>query len=322
MTSTADWDRLAEAARPGSDGRRDLVPMIGTGFNARAGESVSWRGLLEKLAGARAAARLPDPRGIVGNATFVWEALLCDSAAAENCIPSLAESRLQARVAEVLTATYSIGGITRVYAQKFLDYRFRDIVSFNFDYGLLTSEPRWSGRGADHFNSIHTHARTAGGTRVWYPHGSVRRPESILLGVRLYGMQIQHLEQAREQFKLTEKQLKQHAGDRASTDEERRALWTAHRERAESWVAQAMNAPIVCVGLGMGREEWPLWWLFNQRARNHARRKISVPVFVLLPAWEADALRVVAGLAGLTLLTYESYQEGWERLEQALQTTP
>ncbi|HZS36436.1 MAG TPA: hypothetical protein VFF06_06405 [Polyangia bacterium] len=316
------WKQLAAAARPRDDGRRDLVPMIGTGFNARAGETVSWHGLLARIAGRRA---LPDPRALVGNATFVWESLLCGFAARENCNPSIAEGRLQSRVAEVLLETYSVGGITRGFADQFLANRFRDVVSFNFDYGALSDEPRWSHREPERFNSVHTHARTAAGTRIWYPHGSVRRPESILLGVRLYGMQIQHLEDAREQFKLTEKQLKVelghpggHGGERDSTDEERRTLWHAHREQGESWVAVTMNAPLLCLGLGMGREEWPLWWLFNQRARNHARRRIRIPAFVMLPAWEAEPLRVVAELAGLTLLTFDSYDEGWRRLEDAL----
>lgn len=318
------WKQLALAARPRKDGHRELIPLLGTGFNARAGETVSWHDLLTRIAGKRA---LPDPHAIVGNATFVWEALLCSFAAHENCIPSIAESKLQARVAQVLGETYEVGGITRAFAEQFLAHRFRDVVSFNFDYGALVEEPIWADRGSGKFNSVHSYAHTREGTRIWYPHGSVRRPESILLGVRLYGMQIQRLEDAREQFKICEKELKvelhkrgvlAHPGDRESTDDERLTLWHAHRERGESWVAVTMNAPLVCVGLGMGREEWPLWWLFNQRARNHARRRIRVPIFVMLPEWEAEPLRTVAALAGLELLTFKKYDEGWARLEEAL----
>jgi hypothetical protein len=323
------WALLREAARPAPDGWRDLVPMVGTGFNARAGKNVSWLALLEQITRQKGLQKikLPDGEGIIGNATFVWEAMLCEVAVLEQCKPHIAETRLQQVVADVLLDTYAIGGLTREFAATFLAYRFRDIISFNFDFGMLTEEPTWSEKEARRFDPLRSWARCGNGSRVWYPHGSVRRAQSIQLGVRLYGMQIEQLENARKVFKKSEDRVRQQLirqgelrdpGTGSALPDERRKLWSAHRQNAESWLAAAMNAPILCVGLGMGREEWPLWWFFNQRERNHARRQIDIPIFVMLRRREADRLRVAADLGRLTLLEYDEYEEGWERLASAL----
>jgi FAD/FMN-containing dehydrogenase len=97
-------------------------------------------------------------------------------------------------------------------------------------------------------------------------------------------------------------------------------IWAKQRELAHSWVANAMNAPLIFAGLSLGREEWPLWWFLNQRARNHARRNLSweIPTFAILVRKEAEALETAASLVNITLLPVDSYQEAWDRLFETM----
>lgn len=102
--------------------------------------------------------------------------------------------------------------------------------------------------------------------------------------------------------------------------EEQWSVWGKHREMAQNWVSTAMNAPLIFAGMSLGREEWPLWWFLNQRARNHARRNLSweIPTFAVLIRSEAEALATAASMVNITLLPVDSYQEGWDRLFDAL----
>jgi hypothetical protein len=84
-----------------------------------------------------------------------------------------------------------------------------------------------------------------------------------------------------------------------------------------------MTAPLVFLGMGLGREEWALWWFLNQRRRNLARavgrdRALADrhPVFVLVQASEAARLETAASLAGLTLLVFRDrgFDEAWSRV--------
>jgi SWI/SNF related-matrix-associated actin-dependent regulator of chromatin subfamily C len=134
--------------------------------------------------------------------------------------------------------------------------------------------------------------------------------------MRNYGTYLAELEEARNAHKREERALRQrHA---ISVD----ALWSMHREQARSWVTVAMNAPLVMIGLGMGREEWPLWWFLNQRARNHAMREDAPPVFVFMRRVESESLRVACSLANLQLLEFESFAAGWEKLLEAFEAPP
>jgi hypothetical protein len=142
--------------------------------------------------------------------------------------------------------------------------------------------------------------------------------------MRKYGVLIGKLELARKEYKAKANQIRQELfpemiGQRTSLNGKQvECLWWAHRSAAQSWVSTAMNAPLLFIGLGMGREEWPLWWFLNQRARNHARRSLQVRTFVFMERSEALRLKTAAELTGLTLLVFNEFGEGWNRLFTAL----
>ncbi|HEY8208461.1 MAG TPA: hypothetical protein VIG99_13315 [Myxococcaceae bacterium] len=304
-----------------------LVPAIGSGWNAQAvGAVFGWRDLLEEIRRATELTfQLPPPELTTGNTTLIWERMLFDLAWSTGRPPHQVEARLQTVVAKTLRKFYPVGGVTAAFARKFLGLGFKDVLSFNFDQGLHTEDITWLPKPKP-MQPVTNHCRIESGVRVWYPHGSVCDPDSIQLGLRAYGTLINALETARQEYKATEKELfgeasktpKKELPARTMSDQWR--VWEQHRGLARSWVSTAMNAPLVFAGLSLGREEWPLWWFLNQRARNHARRNLAweVPTFAILIRKEAEALATAASLVNITLLPVDSYQEAWDRLFETL----
>ncbi|MFT3766028.1 MAG: hypothetical protein QM820_11000 [Minicystis sp.] len=259
----ASWDELRRRAAERIEGQRILLPVLGAGFNEQAGKGKNWRALLDEIRQQEALdLDIPAPDDVIGNSTLVWEAMLLELAHKRNLRPEQIERDLQEQVATVLDRAYTVGGVTKDLATRFLGARFSDVLSFNFDRGLHLEEPVWFENDPGHFDPIHSYAKLSDGTRVWYPHGATRDPKSILLGMRKYGVMIHKLEDGRQQYKKLANQLKARMYPGVKDDlpaDKRESFWWAHRTEAASWVTTAMNAPLLFIGLGLGREEWPLW---------------------------------------------------------------
>jgi len=315
-------------------GAGGIVPVIGSGWNAQAvGTVFGWRDLLVEIRKATGLTfTLPPPEQTTGNTTLIWERMLFDLSNSTGKHPHQVEAQLQTVVAKTLRKAYPVGGVTAAFARRFLALGFKDILSFNFDLGLHTPEASWLPKPKP-LDPVTNHCKVDGTARVWYPHGSVSDPPSIQLGLRAYGTLINELETARQAYKLTERELfgetspvppgpgdakRPRSPPRGMSDQWR--TWARHRDLAHSWVASAMNSPLVFAGLSLGREEWPLWWFLNQRARNHARRNLSweIPTFAILIRKEAEALATAADLVNITLLPVDTYQEAWDRLFETL----
>jgi len=329
------WIRQIRAER----GPQALIPAIGSGFNAQAVGSVfGWRDLLVEIQRrTQLTFELPAPDLTTGNTTLIWERMLFDLAAGNQRRPHQVEDSLQRVVAQTLRKFYPVGGSHGAFANRFLGLGFQDVLSFNFDEVLLHEDAAWVPKPKP-LDPVMGHCRV-GSARVWYPHGSVCDPASIQLGLRAYGILIQKLEEGRIAYKATESELfepRPPKGTKAPrrakdpkapprvekprTMEDHWRVSDALRQRALSWVSTAMNAPLIFAGLSLGREEWPLWWFLNQRARNHARRNLSweIPTFAILIRKEAELLATAARMVNITLVPVDSYHEGWDRLFDAL----
>lgn len=324
------------ASRVDANGHKLIVPVLGAGFNAQAGVAMGWAELLREVQKRHDLhTDLPDNLGIVGNSTLAWEAMVLDLARLRGESPHKSESTLLASAVEVLRDRYRPVGAPADFARRFLEYSFTDILSFNFDELLHVDGPTfWTASPdgvqtlsqrtplAGEFSRTRTFVEHGDGTRVWYPNGSVRSPESLRLGMRNYGTAIRELETEREAAKAQERKIRDRlypdGAARALAADERETLWATQRAHAWSWVSVCLNAPLVFIGMSLGREEWPLWWFLNQRARNFARRGIERPTFVFMRRDEADRLRVAGELNDLVLLTFDSYDRGWDRLLDAL----
>ena len=330
----AAWRRFEQLARRrDAEGRCVVVPVLGTGFNAQARKRLDWRDLLVRVAhDLGLELEVPEGERLVGNTTLVWEAMLTEIAQRSRQKPYRVEAELERHVRATLLVEYPAGGPTRALAERLASARFRDVVSFNFDLGFHATTPAWVREREDRFDPVWDHAIHAeSGARVWYPHGSVLDADSLQLGQRKYGLLITELERARRGHKNAEEAMRKALFPRkrrrldsdAYNPEEREAVWDAQRPHAKSWVSAAMTAPLVFLGMGLGREEWGLWWFLNQRRRNLARavgrdRALADrhPVFVLVQAGEAARLETAASLAGLTLLVFRdrAFDDAWSRV--------
>lgn len=320
---SASWEALERAARqPGGRGGRALVPIIGSGFNTQAsrGKAKGWADLLREMAALAPSTRLSGALIATDkpiSMTLLWETMITEIAQRERRSASAVEKTLQRRVGQLLREAYPPGGLTRDFVNRFLSFGFEDILSFNFDAALGTDRsPLVPARSS---NPLELRVERSDGTRVWYPHGHIDRPASILLGMRLFGTYLESLRSAFARFKAATRAPR---GSAPLSAPAARKAAVARRANASTWMDAAVEAPLLFIGLSMGRDEWPLWWFLNQRARNFARRRGKHPrTFVFVSDESRAALEPSAQLVGAEFVSMPSARrdDGWKLLFDILE---
>jgi hypothetical protein len=327
VSSRDAWALLAITARR-TEGRRrlrTLVPALGSGFVTqavsegveRAGLAsrpapVDWLRLLTAIVESTGSPRAKEAirQQVPGQNTLLWDAIAAELAATQDeRAAHQHELAMRRRLARLLLEDRETYAASRRFVEAFLALRFGDVLSFNFDSVLLPegARPRKLRRDAAGWASL---AADAGATRVWYPHGHASLPQSIVLGAHAYGARLRAMQAAFE-------------------DHARRGA-PRPTTRHDTFVAVALERPLLFIGLSLTREEWTLWWLLSQRARFLARRpereRPPVFVFVKRPGREDPieahaayaSLSRATGLLGLTLLEFGEYAEGWRQLRAAV----
>jgi hypothetical protein len=325
------WDRLARAAETrAASGRRALVPILGSGFvreavargtekrpTRRGPQPLDWlsllRGVAEDFSLGRAISHIE--RDVPGQTTLLWDSMLAELASQRTrdgrSRPAHAwEDELRQAVAERLLDDRATVRAARPLVKSLLKLGFEDLMTFNFDSVLLpdgTSPKPLAKRPAAHRASLG--ARFAG-TTVWFPHGHAVDPKSIVLGARAYGARILAMQ--------------------AAFDDHARQTPPRPASGLGSWVAVALERPLLFAGLSLTREEWTIWWLLAQRTRYLARRppEARPPAFVIARRPEPIAnaeqhaafatLSRAAELLGVELLETPDHRTGWRRLSKAL----
>jgi hypothetical protein len=295
---TSTWKALERFVQ-GPQGA-SVIPVLGSGFVTQAvmegaSESgtksprpVDWYSLLEGVAREFrcSAATTHIVRDVPGQTTLLWDAMVAELAQRSPHASAHAwEAKLRRAVAKRLREDEHTLHLSRGFVQSFLEIGWHDVMSFNFDRALLAGGARPSYATTGRSRRVSLSARV-GGTRVWFPHGHQSDPSSIVLGAHAYGVRIAAMQAAFEA----------HARKPAPRP----------TEALDTWVAAALERPLLFVGLSLTREEWTLWWLLTQRARYLARRPAArrPPAFVFarrpLPARAPrDARRLPEPGAGL-----------------------
>ncbi len=319
---TAPWQHLERLIARDA---RVLVPVLGSGFvtqAAAAGASalnlerprpVDWPALLDGVAAEFACAPHAAQRlAIPGQTTLLWDAMVTELTARHGLKGPAAhgwERKLRRSVARRLREDDSTVALARPFVEAFLGRGYADVMSFNFDNVLLPegASPKPRVRGKSTRASL---AATRGTTTLWYPHGHLVDPDSIVLGAHAYGSRI--------------------AAMQAAFDAHARRPVPRPSTNLDTWVATMLERPLLFIGLSLTREEWTLWWLLAQRARFLARRpeRKRPPAFIFarqpapserpeaLAAW--DTLARTAELLGLTLLEFTDFGAGWKKLQGTL----
>jgi|LakMenEpi03Aug12_release.lakeMendotaPanAssembly.Ray.scaffolds.fasta_scaffold57209_4 hypothetical protein len=94
--------------------------------------------------------------------------------------------------------------------------------------------------------------------KFWHPHGDIKHLNSIVLGLRKYGMQIQNIEKLRNRYKANNKTTK---------------------PKLKTWLDPIMNQPILILGADISYNEWDVLFALISKKRNRARKGSDKPIF-------------------------------------------
>ncbi len=316
--SSDDREILAGLFRKTASGLRACVPVFGTGLNLQAAtmegykDRDDWWRLLVKI-GQRINISEKQLQTYSSSNLALWETMLCNWAERMDVYPYKAEGQLQTFVCEELKRQEQECKNFRLY-RDVATAGFEDIISLNFDRRIalscksnkFVSGPNpcpHGGHGESMFRHSTVHSPD-GVTRIWYPHGDVKKAATIKLGVRKYGFYIgifrEHLRQLGNawRYKPNSRQI--------GTTKTKSGTCCD----ALTWFDLILHRPLVFVGCGLLADEWPLWWLLRTRGFKHrfvaptyyiTIRKtgdVSPPHFNLLP--------------GMRVVSFESPQELWD----------
>jgi hypothetical protein len=289
------------------------VLVIGSGYHRQILGGVesplgSWRELLRGVAERHG---LRDEPLCYSNPTEAWERLVVAHGARRGGPPA-AESELTLKK----TAASLLEEGVRKFAAKYADNRMHralaeylgnggiQLISLNFDDASYRALVKKDGRRGqvgrpqvrfwgsevrtedEHllFRRMIIPAKNGAASFVWHPHGLCKRPGSLRLGLRDYGVLPACYVRAFNEFKAWERTVlgrrtKKH---RPIGSADYRVLLKALAEMdagalgkteacADTWVTRFMLLPVTFIGAGLSTHEIGLRWLLAQRARNLAR---------------------------------------------------
>jgi hypothetical protein len=339
-----------------------VVPVIGSGVTIQAARSAGrapaddWAGLLHRILEGSKDGRSPALRAESLPEPFIqrWESIVRWCAIrTPNQHAAAAEAMLQRTVTMHLRAIEQAGNFEPHY-RTIINSGFRDIISLNFDRRLALA-----GR-SERFHvgpkdvpidaaSLYRHSlvRTEHGwSRIWYPHGDTRRFSTIKLGIRKYGLYIRTFEPIRQRYMAAWKAFLadgRSIGRTSARSTSRSTLPSTSRTRMRSrpgcdepllwdetiralepasWASIMLSAPIIFIGCGLSTDEWPLWWLLHQRARQmtfYDHHRLDYPSVLVLSAGAAEHVRHLRGQpAHIEHVHFDSYDRLWDVLLDTL----
>jgi hypothetical protein len=236
---------------------------------------------------------------------------------------SKVELKLKGHIAQILrTATQATGPMDGVKVAEFLAATGDHIVSLNFDnllsQGCSLSKKSSPSPGKE-FERFEKNGKT-----IWHPHGCIDKPESIKLGQRDYGFLPQEWSGKISKFKEFERAHKAESKDVMSDEVFGKmicALKAAPSNSERSLLGHLLLGPLLFYGVGLSQNEWGLWWLLNQRARNLARipSEQRPPTVIIKQRQDPQVALWELGPVGISTIFVDDWDEGWEKLLQWLQ---
>lgn len=142
--------------------------------------------------------------------------------------------------------------------------------------------------------------------RFWYPHGNIRRKNSIVSGIHKYSQLLVSFDRVRNHYKKKEK-----------------AYFGLHKKPQKidwdsidlSWYSQLLNNPVIFLGASLSDAEWDLWTAITHAKRNFAKDKnteYSHNMYIMLDKdqkCQPNSSSLKPLFAGMT------HQEQWEKLK-------
>ena len=309
----------------------NVVPIIGSGFNMQAskleGETqmLNWDTLIKEIIAEFGIEANDLPTSFIRK----WETVLRIVAVnTRGYRPYLTERDLQKKVQQILNDFENNSKDYALY-KKLLDVGFKDIISLNFDRSLslaggIKSIKSLADEKSKDGVTLYRHSQLSNesNTRIWYPHGDTKRLDTIKLGVRKYGVYINWIESMRGSYMnrwYEEDKIycSYNYRDWIPPEEWDKIVrtWT----EPSSWVNIFKSAPLLFIGCSLLPDEWPLWYLLNQRARQTAflDQKGSPdnrPETIVLSAGSNRPMHLSNEPEYIKNIHFKSYDAMWETL--------
>jgi hypothetical protein len=316
LGSAADFAWARDLFGRDSKGQRRCVPVFGTGLNIQAAtiagypDKDDWHELLVKVSREVLPAK-ESLDSLPHTHLALWESLLCRWAKANSNFPFQAENGLQNFVCKELRRQEAESKNFQLY-RDIAEAGFRDILSLNFDRRIALSCVKQKFVSApcpcplgSHGETLFRHSllqQKNSTTRIWYPHGDVKKAATLKLGVRKYGFYIAVIREYVEglsggwRYRLSNwKYL---------PDQERKA---SALHKLPSWVHLFFECPLVFIGCGLSMQEWPLWWLLRRRAEKGAAPAVF---FAVGPSGVPPHLR---NTREVRTIYFESHTQVWSK---------
>jgi hypothetical protein len=132
--------------------------------------------------------------------------------------------------------------------------------------------------------------------KFWHPHGDIKHLNSMILGLRKYGMQIQRIEKLRNRYKAAKSDTK---------------------PRVKTWLDPLMMQPILILGTDISHNEWDILFAMISKKRNRARLGSDEPIFQMSENHTNSNLRDWAAPISNEPL---SFREQWNLLLELFKT--
>jgi len=310
----------------GQDEIRTSVLVLGEGINIQAaGPKASkdgWDQILKSL-WFKAGGDTSDFDHL-GSTALQWSCLVDAYARRNGFRQTSAEKSLQAALCKRLKQLEAKHLESKTLYAEILDANFANIVWFNLDRRIVRHVPASRLKETSANKSLLHHGLRLAHTNIWFPYGDSSDPESIQIGHSNYDQRLMEFEDYRDGMMNS-----WFGWDGSYSQYELRPpgevywkLWN----KVESWYDLFFLAPLIFVGVSLSRDDWPLWWLLHQRARNFVpfRRNedYECPETFYVTCKGADTAHLRGAPAGIELVEFDSYNAMWSFLRKALAKKP
>jgi hypothetical protein len=298
-------------------GARLAVPVVGDGLNIQALRNEqsrnrdSWESILRRI-GQKAGISESEFRRAPQSPPLLWDMLVQRHASHTKTDLNDADLELGKRVTVDLSRLEQGLTVLLPIYRRLGSIWFENVISFNVDRRLAVGNGATFVLGDEYSGAsvFYRHdlvVRDGCATRIWYPYGDSKDPQTFCFGRRWHADMVRNLEDYRTYLML----------DWAERGRTLRPPDIVYRERLRSlvsWYDLFFLAPLVFIGVRLRLEAWPVWWLLHQRARNFVpfEKEDSVPPTIYLKKKGELCPELTGGPCEIQIIEFESHDELWE----------
>lgn len=213
------------------------------------------------------------------------------------------------KLQDIFMKTQDYSKVIKVFNPDYIS----DVISLNFDTTIETkfrekhklkckrrvSNVDFSIKKYSHTFVYYEYELNKNKIRFWYPHGSIKKPTSLILSNRTYSNYLSVIESVRKNFKKSEKKINY---DSTTTDN-------------ITWVSQLIKNPVIILGASLSYEEIDLWSIIISRERNFSKKLVKVH---RNPIYQMTINQINNVWIDKLFVNDLSYEQQWENLIEIL----